>query len=46
MNKHKKKLTLLEQSKENKKFIKSFTLLKESKGKNKLIQNTIKVEEF
>lgn len=46
MNKHKKKPSLLEQSKENKKFIKGSTLLKESKGKNKLIQNTIKIDEF
>ena len=46
MNKCKKKPTLLEQSKENKKFIKGSTLLKESKGKNKLIQNTIKIDEF
>ena len=46
MNKYKKKPALLEQSKENKKFIKGSTLLKESKGKNKLIQNTIKIDEF
>lgn len=46
MSKYKKKLTLLEQSKENKKYIKGSTLLKESKGKNKLIQNTIKIDEF
>ena len=46
MSKYKKKLSLLEQSKENKKFIKGSTLLKESKGKNKLMQNTIKIEEF
>ena len=46
MSKYKKKPSLLEQSKENKRFIKSSTLLKESKGKNKLMQNTIKVDEF
>ena len=46
MNKSKKNPSLLEQSKENKKFIKGSTLLKESKGKNKLIQNTIKIDEF
>lgn len=46
MSRYKKKPTLLEQSKENKKFTKGSTLLKESKGKNKLIQNTIKIDEF
>lgn len=46
MSKYKKKPTLLEQSKENKRFIRGSTLLKESKSKNKLIQNTIKIDEF